>query len=943
MNNKKKLFIGLLSASFILASCNSGGGSAPAATSEESLTSEATSSSSSSASSSSEISHSSIFSSDISIESSEESESILTSETEIEESSEISEESSEESKTGETGSQISSETESSSESQAAKFAKLFNEIKEDVLTKHNYSLNIVSSLQGYEDDPYIDCIYNYNDKAYYGNYYSGLGGFILQKDQGYVEFVASKDGNIDTGAFYATNYNAGISSLYDKVAENFFISEYTQSSDNTFESFDEDIIALGSNFTGYISTSWFVGPEKILASVDEKNHALVFEVNFRVGFIDADTGKETLLPGKAILTLGHLGEVENAAIASYIENPTSTYVAASYWDEDTLEMFNSSFNGYIPPYIPHASYAISSYQSELYEHEIYVTDLACGDQRSNYAKLIEEEGFAEISEGTYTKVVEDNELHIRAIYTIEMAYKDPYTPDGRYTVGHYNPAGEFQVGYKVKTQTIGIETAEEFNKYLVDNDLDLYVPLLSFVSDVTKITKFEDRTAAMNALYGDYYLFFTSTVPTRLYIDSFETAKKDMEAYEASLKEMGFTHKESSPFTKTAQLEYPEASAYGPCYVMISDMSTYNASNYPGYVELRFNLFKFDEPKVRPSGYPTISVSNIDHLEKATFLNSQGKEITSFDKDEFGGYFYAKFLCEEGYKVSKIQVENDPNASANFDTELERWEIHIVKEDLTEIKLVLTYAEEKTHLLTIDSSLVGGRISLVSPSSEGKVEEETLVRFSVRLEEGYKLEKVFVVGHEDFEISKNIMGENSYYFYMPNFDVTISAVISREASESSSKEISSSEEPAISSSEEISSSSEIVSSSEEPILSRSEEPASKELSGTYSWFKGKLGGEDTYFRISFDKETLKGTYTRETEKEVKATINFSFKVKDDKFTLYYEEKGSDGLSNFATYRPFVDTNEEASNDTGIINDDGSISLTVYGYNGANPTIITFAK
>ena len=119
-----------------------------------------------------------------------------------------------------------------------------------------------------------------------------------------------------------------------------------------------------------------------------------------------------------------------------------------------------------------------------------------------------------------------------------------------------------------------------------------------------------------------------------------------------------------------------------------------------------------------------------------------------------------------------------------------------------------------------------------------------------------------------------------------------------------------------------------------------------EFGGTYSWYKGKMGGVDTYFRITFNEDGT-GTYVRDPYNGSTATIYFSYVVKGSSIVMTLTDIG-DGFNCFSTYRPFSFDTVGTTNSTGVINSDGSVSLTLYNMAGSDGTAKpsgtqTFAK
>lgn len=638
MKQKRNIIISLVSASFLLAACGGNGNSTSNSSNSSSevpaLSSDETKSSSEEvievSSQEAPVSYEPIISSS---ESSISVEPILTSE-ELSETSEVLPSTSEEVIKSSSEEIIPSEesseevTSSSQKESLPSLINEFNTLVTEIKEKHNYAIDITSYIDGFEEERYIDTLYNYNDLAFYGNYYSGQRGFILQKDQGYVDFIKSFDGIIFTNDFYSTNPNVGISTLYDVVAENLFLADYAIEEENLFSSNDKDIIAVASNMSGYINTSWFIAPEKIYASVGNDLASIKINFEFTVGYIDSETGEGMLTPGYTSLNIHNIGLVQDSVVDAYVSNPSYVYEARTDWTEDEKEIFNLYFNQKIPAYIPGASYALSIYASELAEHKIYVTDYGCGNQYAAYEKLLKDEGFEEISNKTYQLVEINEKKNSKATYTVEMIYMAPEEEYGTHTIGYYYPEGVFQLSFKAKVVTIGVDSIESFNKYITSRGLDTYVPTLPESKDVTKISNFDDITEKKNKEYDtDAFLFCTSTGNIKIHIADYAKAKAYAQSYIERLASYGFTGKETAPFGTVNYVNNGVSSA-GISYVMISnfDSAYFNESTYTGCFDLRFNLYQYD---LEPTSEETPISSETEPVVSSEEIISSEEVITS--------------------------------------------------------------------------------------------------------------------------------------------------------------------------------------------------------------------------------------------------------------------------------------------------------------------------
>lgn len=106
-----------------------------------------------------------------------------------------------------------------------------------------------------------------------------------------------------------------------------------------------------------------------------------------------------------------------------------------------------------------------------------------------------------------------------------------------------------------------------------------------------------------------------------------------------------------------------------------------------------------------------------------------------------------------------------------------------------------------------------------------------------------------------------------------------------------------------------------------------------EFGGTYSWYKGKLEGKDTYFRLTFNDDGT-GTYVRDPYSDGTATIYFTYVLNGDKITTTLTDVG-DGFNCFGIYRPFAKATIGTTNSTAEVNPDGSISINLYNSDGGS--------
>lgn len=570
------------------------------------------------------------------------------------------------------------------------FDNLVNKIK----TEHNYRIEVHSYLPEYIDDPetiYDDFFVNINDKAYYNKFYSAISGKIYQKNQGYINFIYN--GEFIENGFYATNYNVGISSLYDLNAENLFIGEYVQDSTNEaiFTSDNDDAIAVASNFTGYIDSSWFVAPEKLIVEVKKDIHQLVFTVNFDTWYIEDGVGRST--EGIAILTIKDIGTSTHQAIESYIENPTITFPTRTSWNDYDKELFDKWYAGTYPTFPANASYALSSDEyldKRDGKYKVMLTDLNSGDLSSSYGDALISQGFSKTGD-IYSKEVINDTLKTKTTYVVEMAFLEPNADYYSRKVKDYYPNGLFQALFKATTVNTSITTVEAFNEYLQINGYNMSVPSLPFNSSTTTISHFYDKTADMNSKYGaGSYIFYTDqTNRIRIHVADYNEAVSDINAYVALLAGKGF----DSPSTFFDYINYENKTDFKTdSSVLITDISKFNESTYPGYFEISYKIYAYkdeeDLPILTKIEITTLPTTNFNVGD--TFSFEGGKVFATYTTGQYVQIDNSK-LEFSGYDMSKSGTQTVTVSYTEGDiTVTDTYEIYVAS-NLT-YRCVFTYA-----------------------------------------------------------------------------------------------------------------------------------------------------------------------------------------------------------------------------------------------------------
>lgn len=522
------------------------------------------------------------------------------------------------------------------------YLQKFNELKTSITNVHNYTIDVHSYIVGHEEDPdtvYDDQFVNINDHVYYNNYYSGVSGKILQKNQGYINFIYAGSSVIENG-FYATNYNTGISTLYDIVGENIFIGDYTQgiSDQSLFTTDNFDSIAVAFNFSGYSESAWASAPEELIIKVLPDSNELVVTLNFVVHYYDGGAHAD-----QAITTLrfNKIGTSHHTVLEDYVVNPTNVFVDRTSWNEDDNELFGALFAGTIPPFPTGASFAFSLEEyNDFGTYKAMLTDYGCGNRLSSYGQqLVDSLGFTKVDNNNYTLTTNDAVHMTKTDYTVQMVYGAPSEPYRLSTVGHYFPAGIFQILFKGKTTNINIDTVEKLNNYMNVNGADEAVPLLPFDDDIA-VSKFQDETATMNGDYPGRYIFYTSTSHMRIHIADYSDALAAYNSYVTLLQAAKYTEKQVSPFgtvTYTNKTDFKNDS-----YVSMTNMEAVTSSSYAGFIELRFQIYAFKDE----SDIPVLS-----YIE----VNNPKTEFNQGDDFVFGGTVRAHY--SDGSSVPDVSAD----------------------------------------------------------------------------------------------------------------------------------------------------------------------------------------------------------------------------------------------------------------------------------------------
>lgn len=476
----------------------------------------------------------------------------------------------------------------------------FNLLKNTILNQHNYTLDVHTDYidepdkpEESQDESYDNQTIMINNKVYCydSGLLSGKTGYIYQKNQGYVSFDYYGN-NVLPGKFYSTNPDIGITDFEDLTAENFYLGNYTQEveSPSIFKTSSEDVMALIINFSAYsFYSSVTISPEYAYFSVDIEKHELTMDAHFTYDHYDEYEKKSDI---HVIIKVNKIGTTTNETFESYLENPTTTYPVRTEWSEDEETLIRSRFAGEIPTFPEGASYAFSV---EDYEdsgtYKVLVSDRASGDLTSSYAEEITTyEGYVEIASERdsrlFKRVYDDPSTMTRYTHTIEMAYQ---ASSVRY------PNGRFDILYKGTTGPTTIDSVQAFNTYLSTKGYSQFVPQLNMDSSY-EITKFTDFTESKNQeLQKHEYEFYSGTATFRVYIPAYEDALSAVNSYIDTFGSYGFTKISKDPFAPlksyTNQDRFKTDSM-----IIVSDFDEITSSSYPGYIELRYQVYALKDP-----------------------------------------------------------------------------------------------------------------------------------------------------------------------------------------------------------------------------------------------------------------------------------------------------------------------------------------------------------
>lgn len=852
----------------------------------------------------------------------------------------------------------------------------FEDAVASVLNKHNYSAHVKNQFNG-ESEPFVEFnYYNINDDVMFDDLSGYYSGYIKQKDQGIITFRAPfNNSGIVAGHFVATNTQLDISDYYTLALEHILDKEFTLGENNTYVSTDFDALAvIGSlAFGDYVTLT--SAPENFTAKFE--NDKLTISAVFGVDFYDE---QPLHFDASISIEVTKFESTKNALLEKYVKNPNYTFVAPTEWNNGVKEYFNENYNSYYPPFIEGLSYSWN-YGDSVSEgsYVVMVEDYYSGDLTNRYGAILADNGFVSVSNPAYTeyvKTVEDEQLIHK--YSVKMKYYAPTDTDGsgmQYGYLYPNGVSSFKFLHKQETKD-EIVNVGLLNTYIASTQVGGFVPALG-LEDTVRVSGFKDATDSdpnilallAKGKSNDYF---------NIYPTSKQSAVNAFNAFKSNLESKGFT---SSTFLGQIWMSDDYGSA-----IRFTDPNGISSWTSSTYIQMRISITK---ATIEAYEEQVVTMESLSVSGQTTTFNVG-------DTFVFDGTAVVTYSNGQTETVTPTEIIEPDMSSAGQKTVVVKYTD--ANGDTVSIDYVITVnASQIEYSITLVNA-TGATIRITYPQGATSSVAGNSINFMVDLDTGYVLNTLSVTSNgEPVSYSGPSVFTGAYQFIMPAGNVTITVTASQSTAMHSityviwdaatydnlnySDVISTTSTLPITAPENSTVDFSVVTKSgysfvfagiEDDSFDTSsfsyqmgtsdlevnifvtideqggggeggEGGESTELSGTYSWLKGKMAGYDTYFRITFNDDGT-GTYVRDPASGGTGTntISFTYKVKDNAITLTLTDVGQ-GFSNFSTFRPFASDTIGTTNSTGVINSDGSISLTVYGSSGASPTTQTFTK
>lgn len=476
--------------------------------------------------------------------------------------------------------------------------RTFIELRNDVNTNHNYTLDITSYYVNFQDERYDGHMYNISNKAYFGtdpeykNFWDS--GFIKVKDQGIAKFywsIVNQEVILDT--FVASNADRTIYDIESCLVE--FLLEspsLTQVTENHYECGDQELIGMIANFSG-LELTYISNPAKI--DVTKVGNSLKIEGTYSSTYLDPETSDPVLnQPIYLGVTIKNIGSTVNQEIESFVEDPSKKVPDVTEWDEECLDAFDEHYNEYVPPFPTGASYSFFGfYKWDGYEQKNYIKcqDIAAGDLTSSYAAQLVGQDYALEGDGVYRKRVQNEQHTLEHIYEAKLTYYAESEPYSDHTYGYYYAGGVFQIQFCYYTQMVeAVSDIESLNYYISTTEAASIVPVFPEAFNSSTVTKFDDRTEAVNQQYPDSVIFTTSSTSMfRIYIPSYDDAVTFYNELISRCEAKGFdniSHGQGLFAGLTTAMDYADSK------IVITDMDNKTKTDYEakGYLECQIYI-----------------------------------------------------------------------------------------------------------------------------------------------------------------------------------------------------------------------------------------------------------------------------------------------------------------------------------------------------------------
>ena len=636
--------------------------------------------------------------------------------------------------------------------------KDFLSAKNFILTKHNYSAHLVNQWED-ETAPWAEFnFYNIDNNVMYDDIYLAsegcYEGYIKQKNQGIVSFTMYGS-SLGVGAFATTNVNLGITDIYQLTVEGMLSGEYTYSEEKgVYVSTDRYSKAVLANlaFGGYTQ----LVSDSLDITAKYENDSLVFTADYGVTYFDI---VEVNTTAHVTVTVSNLGKTRNEVLENYVANPDYTYVAPTEWSNGAKECFDEDYNGYYPPFIEGLSYSWK-YGRGVSEgnYTVRVEDYWAGDLTTDYARILEREGFTPVTNPAYVEYVKtvEDELLIHK-YSVKMKFYAPTDKDSdgmEYGFLFPNGVSSFNFLHKQTTKS-AVNTVKALNEYIASTTAGAYLPKIT-LDDSIKVSNFKDASDV--SAEDSLYLKGESTQYFYIYADTKANAIKFVEEYVAALKLIGLDGKSNSSFQE---------------YWMSDDYDSTIHFTDPSYVN------NWEAGKSKISMWIRISKTTLERWQSEVVelesISVSGQTTTFYVGDTFT--FDGEVTAHYSNGTSKVVTPTNVVApDMNVASEQTVLVTYVEDGKTVSTSYLVEIKTPETEYNIVVPLVEHGSVRVSMPSSL-KAKAGSTVIFSVIADNGYEIEEVSVTSNGQ---KVEVTGPNSSgacSFVMPNGDANISVTI----------------------------------------------------------------------------------------------------------------------------------------------------------------------